>query len=95
MNHGEIGAKIAEKWNFPKTLVDVIRFHHSPESALPEERTLVSLVNLADSICHFQNNELEFYQIDQDVLASFNITTEAGFLKISEKLQDAFRQIQL
>lgn len=94
VNHGEIGAKIAEKWNFPKTLVDVIRFHHSPESALPEERTLVSLVNLADSISHYQNNELEFYQIDPDVLAAFNITTEAGFSRISEKLQEAFSQIQ-
>ncbi|MBQ1970959.1 MAG: HDOD domain-containing protein, partial [Treponema sp.] len=29
VNHGEIGAKIAEKWNFPESIINVIRFHHS------------------------------------------------------------------
>ena len=94
VNHGEIGARIAEKWNFPKNLVDVIRFHHSPENAPAEEKVLVSLVNLADSICHYQEHELEYYQIDPEVLATFNINSEAGFMRISEKLQDAFVQIQ-
>ncbi len=94
VNHGEIGARIAEKWNFPKNLVDVIRYHHSPESAPEEEKTLVSLVNLADSICHYQEYELEYYQIDPEVLARFNITSEAGFVRISEKLQEAFVQLQ-
>ena len=51
-------------------------------------------MNLADSICHYQEYELEYYQIDPEVLARFNITSEAGFVRISEKLQEAFVQLQ-
>ena len=94
VNHGEIGARIAEKWNFPKNLVDVIRYHHSPESAPQEEKVLVSLVNLADAMCHYQEYELEYYQIDSEILAVFGINSESGFVKISEKLQNAFRKIE-
>lgn len=29
-HHGDIGAWLAEKWNFPAHLCDAIRFHHTP-----------------------------------------------------------------
>ncbi len=48
-NHGEVGAKIAEKWNFPLSLVETIRYHHSPELS-KEDPKLVSIVHIADSI---------------------------------------------
>ena len=72
----------------------MIRYHHSPESAPQEEKVLVSLVNLADAMCHYQEYELEYYQIDSEILAIFGINSESGFVKISEKLQNAFRKIE-
>lgn len=94
VNHGEIGARIAEKWNFPESLVEVIRYHHSPENARERDRLLVSLVNLADSISHYQEFELEYYQFDPDVLALFNITSETALARISEKFKEAFSLVQ-
>lgn len=94
VNHGEIGARIAEKWNFPESLVEVIRYHHSPENAREGDRLLVSLVNLADAISHYQEFELEYYQFDPDVLALFNITSENALARISEKLKEAFSLVQ-
>ena len=33
LHHGEIGARLAERWNFPPVLVETIRHHHQPERA--------------------------------------------------------------
>lgn len=33
MHHADIGARLAEQWNFPETLVDAIRHHHEPHVA--------------------------------------------------------------
>jgi putative nucleotidyltransferase with HDIG domain len=47
--HAEIGARLAEQWNLPQSIVRCIRHHHEPEAA-PEADTLVDAVHLADSI---------------------------------------------
>lgn len=33
LDHAEVGARLAEKWNFPRVLSDAIRFHHDPDAA--------------------------------------------------------------
>lgn len=33
LDHAEVGARLAEKWDFPRVLSDAIRFHHDPEAA--------------------------------------------------------------
>mgnify|MGYP001496396322 CR=1 FL=1 len=48
-NHAQVGEKIAEKWNFPKDLVETIGFHHTPEKSTINP-TLVSIVHIADAI---------------------------------------------
>lgn len=95
VNHGEIGARIAEKWNFPSTLVDVIRHHHCPENAPKENKLLVYVVNFADAICHYQDFELDYYQFDSELLKIFNVTSENALVKISERLKEAFKQTQI
>ncbi|MSU02686.1 HDOD domain-containing protein [Tissierella pigra] len=47
--HTEIGEKIAEKWDFPKDLVEAIGYHHTPELASMNP-LLVSIVHIADAI---------------------------------------------
>lgn len=47
VTHGEAGAVLAERWRFPASLVDAIRFHHEPWHAKVEP-TIVSLARLAE-----------------------------------------------
>ncbi|WP_242457249.1 HDOD domain-containing protein [Treponema zioleckii] len=89
-NHGEIGALIAEKWNFPEIVVSVIRHHHEPEAASAESRKLASLIYLSDMFAHYQSHEVDFYQIDSEVLGMFHVLDEAQFSRISDRLQTAF-----
>ncbi len=48
-NHGEIGAKVAEKWNLSDDLIQSIRYHHDPQSA-PEGNLTVHMVHIADMV---------------------------------------------
>ena len=90
VNHSEIGALIAEKWNFPSVISSVIRHHHEPDMAAPSNKKLTSLVYLADMITHYETNEVDYYQFDLDVLKLFGISSEIQLRKISEKLSKAF-----
>jgi len=46
--HSQIGAALAEKWNLPQAMVDVIARHHTPEEGPPSQ--LVDCVFVADQI---------------------------------------------
>jgi len=48
-DHGQVGGKVAEKWNFPSELVEAIEYHHTPEKS-KENPKLVSIVHVADAI---------------------------------------------
>ena len=86
MNHGEIGALIAEKWNFPQIIATTIRYHHTPLAAPSDMRLLVSIVYLADLIDHYIDGSVYFEQFDPDVLARFNIVNEEQLNALSKRL---------
>lgn len=56
--HSEVGSWLAQKWNLPAPLIDVIQFHHAPQSAPSREAPngkesadhLVELVHVSDEL---------------------------------------------
>lgn len=90
VNHGEIGAKIAEKWNFPESIINVIRFHHSPGNAPEAAKTLTTIIYIADLMVRYHNSDIQYSQIDKNILKQFNITCESQFQQIAEKLKNVF-----
>ncbi|MES2308420.1 MAG: HDOD domain-containing protein [Verrucomicrobiota bacterium] len=48
-DHAQIGAGLIEKWNLPRTLVDMVRHHHAPSHAKENQR-IVYLVHVADFV---------------------------------------------
>jgi putative nucleotidyltransferase with HDIG domain len=48
-DHAELGARVAQAWNFPAPLVEAIRLHHAPAEAVIKPR-LAQVVHLADAI---------------------------------------------
>ena len=63
VNHGEIGAKIAEKWNFPESIINVIRFHHSPENAPEATKILAAIIYIANLMVHYHNSDIQLYHL--------------------------------
>lgn len=89
-NHAEIGAKIAEKWNFTESLIDAIRYHHEPNSGNHEYRKVVYCVYLANALCDLEKDYVSFEQLDKDALKFFRITTEDQLDTVRERLSQAF-----
>ena len=50
IDHAELGAKVAERWNYSAAMVDIIRNHHGPDKAPPNDLS-IPIIYLADSIC--------------------------------------------
>lgn len=51
-DHAEAGALLGENWNFPASLVDIIKYHHNPEKA-GQSADLVRAVAAANLVtCH-------------------------------------------
>ncbi len=94
VNHGEIGALIAEKWNFPSTISDVIRYHHDPECAPNEIRKLSTIVYFADLLAHFSEGSVDCSQFDFSVLQMFNLETKEDLMALNNKLSRAFLRSQ-
>ena len=90
LNHAEVGALIAKKWNFPEQLVTAIRFHHEPLQAPTPSRDIVYCVYLANVICDIEREKTGFDQIHVPVLRDFGIETEDQLNKIQEKLAKLF-----
>jgi putative nucleotidyltransferase with HDIG domain len=92
MNHAEIGALIAEKWNFPEDLVNAIRYHHDPTSSPAEARDLVSAVYIANMFCELEAGNVTFDQFDHTVLENYGINTKKQVESLLEKFSQGFKQ---
>jgi HD-like signal output (HDOD) protein len=92
MNHAEVGALLAEKWNFPENLVAAIRFHHNPGDAPEKYRLLIDSVYLANMMCLIEKGIAIFEQIDGSVLSRFNITNANQIEKIIEVFSKGFNR---
>ena len=88
--HSEIGAKIAEKWNFPSVISETIRYHHCPENAPEQFKNITSLVYLANMLANYEEGLVDFYQIEPEVLARFKIKTEEQFIALAEKIEKIY-----
>lgn len=89
-NHAVIGFKLAEKWNFPEKLVEVLRFHHTPQQASQNHFDLVVLIYLADVCYYYTRGEFLFSEISPDVLKYFKINHQKDLEKIFKNLVHKF-----
>lgn len=55
---------------------------------------LTATVHIADLMIHYQEKDIEYYQIDSDLLKLFKITSEVQLQKISSGFQRAFENEQ-
>jgi HD-like signal output (HDOD) protein len=92
MNHAEVGALIAEKWNFPNQLVEGIRYHTDPLHASQDSRDAVFCVYLGNAVCDFEERLVSYRQIEGEVLADFGLRTEAEFLDMTSNLKKSFEK---
>ncbi|MDR3301468.1 MAG: HDOD domain-containing protein [Spirochaetaceae bacterium] len=92
MNHAEIGARVAEKWNFPAGLVAAIRYHHDPLAAPKEFRSLVDAVYLANMLCQIEQGNAVYEQLEPATLQSFKFEGLKHLETIAVRLFQGFEK---
>jgi putative nucleotidyltransferase with HDIG domain len=92
LNHADIGALIAKKWNFPEQLVQGIKHHHDPLVAPLQYKDIVQCVYLANGFCDLERGLITFEQLEKPVLSEFGIKGEEQCTRIMERLQKSFER---
>lgn len=96
MDHAEVGAKIAELWNFPEDMIRAIRLHHTPETA-PENDIITPIVYLSDVIILTMGvgmgSDGLFYRGKEGIMKRFGLK-EKDLEKIMVDFYDAYNNVQ-
>lgn len=85
-NHSTIGAKLAEKWNFPDILTDTILNHHNPLEANDNNRDLIYMIYLADIMYYYRRKDYDFMFITYKVLKYYDIEIQETFDKFCKSI---------
>lgn len=88
-NHSIVGTRVAEKWNLPPTLVNVIRHHHKPiklpGNIAPVEVKLITIVHLADVFTRMigrgAGSDGLMYSLDMEALEKSGIKVDGMYLE--------------
>jgi putative nucleotidyltransferase with HDIG domain len=94
MNHADIGAMMARKWNFPDVLVEGIQYHHEPLFASLASKDIVYCVYLANVICDLERGLISYVQIEKPVLSDFGIKSEDQLMKVAKSVKASFEARQ-
>jgi putative nucleotidyltransferase with HDIG domain len=92
LSHAEIGAMVAEKWNFPEALVNAIRYHHDPLGAPAQYKDLVEAVYLANMFCEYESGNVNFDQFEPEVLEHFGINSKKQIDSLLEQFVEGFNR---
>lgn len=92
LNHADIGALMAKKWNFPEQLVHGIKHHHDPLMTPLQYKDIVYCVYLANAFCDLEREFVTFEQMEKPVLSDYGIRTEEQARKVLERLQKSFER---
>lgn len=91
INHSEAGYYLAQKWQFPSTVISAIKYHHNPELCEGEaERAMACMVNLADYLCRKASigsgGDNEQMPLDEQALSFLGIS-QATLLEIAQEVE--------
>jgi len=101
IDHAELGARVAERWNFSPAMVNIIRNHHHPDKG-PEEDLTIPLIYLADCICMMMGKGVgsdglaySYYQDVVDRLHFSEIDLQKTIVSFSDKIEEIEEMVVL
>lgn len=101
-NHQDFGQGLCEKWKFPRTFALVTGFHHRPLELGEDQRTLVTIVSVADRLAgavkpgfrldlpslELPAEHLDVLKITRDQLADINSKLPAAIDGVNQTLSN-------
>lgn len=94
ISNSEIGAKMAQNWNFPSQLIGAIEYQFQPYQAPEECRDVVKCIYLAICIYNATKGSLSYWHVETEILAEFGIKNEKEFDQKVKTLSEQYTQSQ-
>jgi HD-like signal output (HDOD) protein len=91
INPSDLGARIAEKWNFPDELVHIIKNQNQPQSAPAPLQPITCVVHLAGSLLSVEQDLLNYNQINGGVLKALRLADPARLTALHDRVREAYR----
>lgn len=80
LDHGDVGACLAEHWRFPAEVCAAVRYHHRFDQAPTEYRGYAAVVRVADALCGIQSDwnlgEASVLTLDDPAVEGLQITAQ-------------------
>ncbi len=96
INHAALSGMIAERWNFPKEIIEALSYHHRPDLVENNDNEILWLVYLADQVCMLAGFSGGFdglaHRGVSEVMKKFEFyenDLEVGMIKLLEDLKHA------
>lgn len=77
----------AKKLGLAEEIADILNNWNNIENATDSEKPLIELLYTAEMLQAYSEEKIDFYQIDSNILAQFNITTEEQFKYVMKKVK--------
>jgi len=90
INPSDLGARIAEKWNFPEDLVQIIRYQNHPQGAVPALQPVTCIVHLAGSLLSVEMDLMTYGQVNAGVLRALKLSDPAKLAAVHERVKNSF-----
>jgi putative nucleotidyltransferase with HDIG domain len=90
ISHSTIGSLIAQKWNFPESLVEAIKFHHSPNSCSSKNTELVYIIYLANMMIGIEDRRYNYFYMDEGILERYDLLEIEKFNLLHERLKNKY-----
>ena len=94
LSHPQIGALLADRWEFPRDLKASIEYHHKPFLAPTELKELVEIVYMANMLSDFQEKKKGFYAIDKNLLAKFKLDSIETLTNYVNRIETFYKKNQ-
>ncbi|NNM53693.1 MAG: HDOD domain-containing protein [Spirochaetales bacterium] len=87
INTSDIGARIAEKWNFPEDLIILIRYQRIPQNAIQPLQVSASLINIAQGLVSIEHDVMTYSQLSAFALRTLSLNDIEAVATLHDELR--------
>lgn len=92
VDHAKLGLLVAEKWQLPKMITHVIRYHHIPNEATVDAK-LVDIVHVADCLAHSVGYGLDVGELSRSIDEGAMVRLKLSSRQLEEIAAGALQEI--
>ena len=94
VHHAEVGAQMAERWDYPEAIVTTIRCHHAPDACDEQYRELVQTVYLANFLDDWDRGKAVLDHLSTEVINRFSLHSKESTFNLLQELRQEFKRLE-